>query len=165
VWAAAVLPRVVDNIVLIGPFVRVMPTPWYQRALLNVALRGFWGRAAWLQYYGSLYPTRKPADFAQYKAALSDSLEGRLHVVNAMLAASKAPCEAKIPDVSARVLIVMGSKDPDFADPAKEAELIAARLHGDVLMVDGAGHYPHAEMPDETARPIIAFLRAGADGR
>jgi len=165
VWAAAVLPRVVDNIVLIGPFVRVMPTPWYQRALLGVAFRGFWGRAAWLQYYGSLYPTRKPADFAQYKAALSDSLEGRLHVVNAMLAASKAPCEAKIPDVSARVLIVMGSKDPDFADPAKEAELIAARLHGDVLMVDGAGHYPHAEMPDETARPIIAFLRAGADGR
>ena len=165
VWAAAALPHVVDNIVLIGPFVRVMPTPWYQRALLSVAFRGFWGRAAWMQYYGSLYPTRKPADFAQYTVALSDSLKGRLHVLNTMLAASKAPCEAKIPDVRARALIVMGSKDPDFADPAKEADLVATRLHGDVLMIDGAGHYPHAEMPDETAAPIIAFVRGGADGR
>lgn len=165
VWAAAARPEVIDNIVLIGPFVRVMPTPWYQRAMSSVAFQGFWGRAAWMQYYGSLYPTHKPADFAQYKAALSDSLDGRLHVVNAMLSASKAPCEAKIPDVTARVLVVMGSKDPDFADPAKEADLVASRLHGDVLMVDGAGHYPHAEMPDDTAPPIIAFLRGDSDGR
>jgi pimeloyl-ACP methyl ester carboxylesterase len=165
VWAAAALPNVVDNIVLIGPFVRVMPTPWYQRALLSVAFRGFWGRAVWMQYYGSLYPTRKPADFEQYEVALADSLKGRLHVVNAMLSSSKAACEAKIPDVTARVLIVMGSKDPDFADPAKEADLIASRLHADVLMVEGAGHYPHAEMPEETAKPIIAFVRADADGR
>lgn len=165
VWAAAALPKVVRNIVLIGPFVRAMPTPWYQRAVLSVAFKGFWGRAAWMQYYGSLYPTRKPADFVQYKAALSDSLDGRLHVVNAMLSASKAPCEAKIPDVKARVLVVMGSKDPDFADAAKEADLVASRLHGDVLMIDGAGHYPHAEMPDETAPPIIAFLHGDPDGR
>ncbi len=165
VWAAATVPQIVDNIVLIGPFVRVMPTAWYQRALLAVAFRGFWGRAAWMQYYGTLYPTRKPADFAQYKAALSDSLAGRLHVVNAMLSASKAPCEAKLGDVHARVLVMMGSKDPDFPDPAKEAELVASRLHGSVQIIDGAGHYPHAEMPDLAAPPIIAFLRAGADGR
>jgi pimeloyl-ACP methyl ester carboxylesterase len=29
-------------------------------------------------------------------------------------------------------------------------------------MVDGAGHYPHAEMPDATASAIRAFLEAQA---
>jgi hypothetical protein len=35
-------------------------------------------------------------------------------------------------------------------------------------MVDGAGHYPHAEMPDATAAPVIAFLQnvsGETDGR
>ena len=166
VWAAALLPDVVANIVLIGPFVRVMPAPWYQRALVNLAFRGFRGRPAWMAYHASLYPTRKPADFAEYKAALSDSLDGRMGVVNAMLAASKAASEAKLDDVKARALIVMGSSDPDFPKPADEAALVATRLRGSVLMVEGAGHYPHAEMPDATAPPIIEFLNEGnADGR
>ena len=30
-------------------------------------------------------------------------------------------------------------------------------------MVDGAGHYPHAEMPELTGPPIIEFLQAGVD--
>ncbi len=166
VWAAAALPDIVANIVLIGPFVRVMPSPWYQRALLKVAFNGFWGRPAWMAYYGSLYPTRKPDDFAAYKAALSDSLDGRMRVVNAMLSASKAASEAKLDKVNARALVVMGSRDPDFPKPADEAALVAARIRGNVLMVEGAGHYPHAEMPEATAAPIIAFLNAGnADGR
>jgi pimeloyl-ACP methyl ester carboxylesterase len=165
VWTAAVLPDVVDNIVLIGPFVREMPTPWYQRALLSVAFKGFWGRPAWMSYYGSLYPSAKPADFPAYRDALSQSLDGRMHVVNAMLGASKAACEAKLPDVKARTLVVMGSRDPDFPNPAMEAELVASKLNGEVLMVDGAGHYPHAEMPDVTGPGIVAFLERSTDGR
>jgi hypothetical protein len=27
-------------------------------------------------------------------------------------------------------------------------------------MIDGAGHYPHAEMPEKTAPPIIDFLKS-----
>jgi pimeloyl-ACP methyl ester carboxylesterase len=164
VWAAAALPEVVDSIVLIGPFVREMTAPWYQRALLKVAFHGFWGRGAWLGYYTSLYPSRKPPDFAEYKSALSKSLDGRLRVVNAMLSASKAPCEARLGHVRSRVLVVMGTRDPDFPDPAEEAEHVARMLHGDVAMIDGAGHYPHAELPDATAPRIIAFLRRDTSG-
>ena len=29
-------------------------------------------------------------------------------------------------------------------------------------MVEGAGHYPHAEMPEATAPAILAFLAAKA---
>ena len=165
VWAAAALPDVVDDIVLIGPFVREVPTPWYQRALLGVAFKGFWGRPTWMAYYASLYPTAKPPDFAAYRAQLSASLDGRMQVVNAMLGASKAACEAKLPEVRARALVVMGSRDPDFRNPPDEAQRVATALRGEVLMIDGAGHYPHAEMPDLTGAGIVEFLERDAAQR
>jgi pimeloyl-ACP methyl ester carboxylesterase len=52
----------------------------------------------------------------------------------------------------------MGSKDPDFADPAAEARTVADLLRGEVAMVEGAGHYPQAEMPAPTAQAILAFF-------
>jgi len=67
-----------------------------------------------------------------------------------------------VPEVRARVLVVMGSRDPDFADAAAEARLVAERLHGELVLVEGAGHYPHAEVPDEVGPRIAAFLRAAA---
>ena len=67
--------------------------------------------------------------------------------------------------VKAPVLVVMGSKDPDFGDPAAEANLVATRLHGQVIMVDGAGHYPHAEMPEKVGPAIIKFLGAVNGGK
>jgi hypothetical protein len=51
----------------------------------------------------------------------------------------------------------MGTADPDFPDPAAEARLIANCVGGHVLLVEGAGHYPHVELPERTAPPIVAF--------
>ncbi len=165
VWVAAQIPDRIEGIVLIGPFVRDMPTSWTTAALLKVAFVRPWGIAAWSAYYGSLYPTAKPADFEEYRAALRRNLSepGRLAALHAQLDASKAPCEARIPEVKAPVLVVMGTKDPDFSDPAAEAKLVAARLHAQLVMIDGAGHYPHAEMPDEVEPAIVKFL-GGANG-
>ena len=44
----------------------------------------------WKKYYASLYPTRKPADFAQYSAALHENLkeQGRLESLQHMLRVS-----------------------------------------------------------------------------
>jgi len=39
---------------------------------------------------------------------------------------------------------------------------VAERLHGELVLVEGAGHYPHAEVPDEVGPRIAAFLRAAA---
>ena len=78
--------------------------------------------------------------------------------LQAMLAATKSDVETRLGEVSAPTLVVMGSKDPDFDDPAAEAETVARLLRGSARMVDGAGHYPHAEMPEATAPAILAFL-------
>jgi pimeloyl-ACP methyl ester carboxylesterase len=165
VWVAAQIPDRIDGIVLIDPFVRDMPTSWTTAALLKVAFMRPWGIASWSAYYGSLYPTAKPADFDAYRAALRRNLSepGRLAALHAQLDASKAPCEARIPEVKAPVLVVMGTKDPDFSDPAGEAKLVATRLHGQLVMIDGAGHYPHAEMPSEVEPAIIKFLGGAND--
>ena len=165
VWAGAQVPDRIGGMVLIGPFVRDVPAPWWSGALIKVAMMRPWGAASWSMYYRSLYPSNPPADLGEYRRALRDNLKqaGRMEALQQMIDASKAPCEARIPDVKAPVLVVMGTKDPDFTDPSTEAKLVADRLHGRLLMVDGAGHYPHVEMAAEVEPVIIKFL-GDADG-
>jgi len=45
----------------------------------------------------------------------------------------------------------MGTADPDVKEPALEAKCVATALHAPVHMIEGAGHYPHAEMPGQVA--------------
>jgi pimeloyl-ACP methyl ester carboxylesterase len=162
VWAAAEAPASVTGVVLIGPFVRDIPINVFMRGMLKVLFAPPWGRAAWTLYYKSLYPSAQPADFSEYRARLGANLRepGRLQALRAMLAASKADCEARLPSVKAPALVVMGSRDPDFKDPLAEAERVARSLRGAVYVADGAGHYPHAEQPAPTATRIVEFLRA-----
>jgi hypothetical protein len=35
---------------------------------------------------------------------------------------------------------------------------VDAQLHGTYNLIDGAGHYPHAEMPEVTSSSILSFL-------
>jgi pimeloyl-ACP methyl ester carboxylesterase len=121
--------------------------------------RGPWGAGAWASFYRRLYPTQKPADFEAYVTALKANLRerGRLAALRAMLLAPPAD-GALLARVEAPTLVVMGTRDPDFPDPAQEADLVAGRAHGTAQMIEGAGHYPHAEMPDITGERVIAFL-------
>lgn len=75
-----------------------------------------------------------------------------------MMLLSDEAIEARLPRVSAPVLVVMGSADPDFPDAAEEARIIADVTHGTAIVVDGAGHYPHVERPDEVHAAIASFL-------
>jgi pimeloyl-ACP methyl ester carboxylesterase len=59
----------------------------------------------------------------------------------------------------------MGTLDPDFADPQAEGDAIVAAMPAGAAtaaMVDGAGHYPHAQSPDEVAALVIPFLKEHA---
>jgi pimeloyl-ACP methyl ester carboxylesterase len=62
-------------------------------------------------------------------------------------------------------LIIMGTLDPDFAHPRAEGDAIVAAMPsglGTVAMVEGAGHYPHAQSPDQVAALVIGFLKEHA---
>jgi len=161
VWAAAEIPDNVAGIVMIDPFTRVIPTSSALLAFLKVAMLRPWGPSFWSMYYGSLYKTAPPADLDSYRAALVANLKqpGRIEATKALIFASQAPCEERIPKVHSPVLVVMGTRDSDFDDPAAEADWVATHLHGKKLMVDGAGHYPHVEYPDTVAGAVVGFMK------
>jgi pimeloyl-ACP methyl ester carboxylesterase len=160
VWAAAERPDAVEGMVLIGPFVLPQPAKPVQQALLRVLFSGPWKVAAWSMYYGTLFPTQKPADFDSYRTALRANLAepGRFEAVKAMMLSSEPDIATRMGEVTTPALVMMGTKDPDFGDPAGEARRIADGLRGEMVLIEGAGHYPHSEMPDEAAPPILEFL-------
>ncbi|HEX6871479.1 MAG TPA: alpha/beta hydrolase [Micromonosporaceae bacterium] len=163
VWAAAEVPDLVSGIVLCGPFVRDVPMGALVRLGAALVVRS---ASLWSMYYASLYRAAKPADFADYRTALRANLRqpGRLTALRGMMRASKAACEARIDQVRCPALVVMGSADPDFADPTAEARMVAERLHGQLLLVEGAGHYPQAELPARTNEAIGQFVAKAAAG-
>jgi pimeloyl-ACP methyl ester carboxylesterase len=161
VWAAAEAPDLISGLVLIGPFVRGDGDKFLQ-LMFAVMFARPWGPSMWLKYFSTLYPTQKPADYAAYAAALHRNLKapGRLEALQHMLNASKLASEQRLPRVTAPVKVLMGSKDRDFKDQESEAKLVANSLRGTYRMIEGAGHYPHAEMPDIAGPIILSTLKA-----
>ena len=166
-WAAAEAPQHVSDLVLIGPFVREPRNAAtlqgaLQRLLIRSAFAGPWGRPAWGAYWSSLFRSRKPADFEACKARLLANLcePGRMQALRAMLAAPKRDVEVRLAEVRARTLVVMGAADPDFPEPEQEAADVARLLRGRMVMIPGAGHYPHTERPEITVGEILTFLSA-----
>jgi pimeloyl-ACP methyl ester carboxylesterase len=52
----------------------------------------------------------------------------------------------------------MGTADPDFPDPEAEARSLTEILGGEMRLIDGAGHYPQAQAPDQVADAIATFV-------
>ncbi len=168
-YAAAVDPAAVRALILLDAFVRDMP----QTALQRLGLRAVaaFGVGAWAFYYKSLYKATPPADLAAYVTRLKNNLKepGRYDATKAMLYGRHAAVAARLGDITAPTLVVMGSKDPDFPDPAAEARRTKEGLRGaarvEVALVAGAGHYPHAESPAVVGPTVVAFLaRVGVPG-
>lgn len=165
VLAAAQRPEAVAGLVLLGPFVRNPAQGRVATLLFQVALRGFWGRAVWRAYFKSLSPGGEPVDTAEHQRAVRASLQdpGRWRAFQ--LTATKTShegAEQALPAVVAPTLVVMGTADRDFPDPAAEANWIASAMRGTALMIDGAGHYPMAERPDLVNPALLAFLAEAA---
>ena len=173
--AAAMEPELVSAIVEINPFTRVQKTDLggllrvrrYRRG--SVRLGGtviFRSLRLWMSYLDVAYPT-KPADYADYMAALRAKLTepGRMAEFLKTVKTTPADAQAKLPGIRCPALIIMGTEDPDFADPRAEGEAIAAAMPaglGTVTTIGGAGHYPHAQCPDEVAALVIPFLNEPA---
>ncbi|TGL40881.1 alpha/beta fold hydrolase [Leptospira perdikensis] len=138
------------GLLLSGPFVRDKePLSFGMKSLIHIVFRGPWGASAWVSFYESLFPVNPPKDIKERSEKLKINLkeEGRMVAVRSMLLAPKKECEAALPLASGNVVVVMGSKDPDFDSPEEEARWIAKTLNGSVKMYEGVGHYPFVEEP------------------
>ena len=169
--AAAMEPELVSGIVEINPFTLTQKTDLggllrnrlYRRG--SVRMGGvviFHSLRLWMSYLNVAYPA-KPADYAGYMAALRAKLTepGRMAEFLKTLKTTPADAQAQLPAIRCPALIIMGTEDPDFPDPRAEGEAIAAAMPaglGTVETVSGAGHYPHAQCPDQVAALVIPFL-------
>jgi pimeloyl-ACP methyl ester carboxylesterase len=166
VWAAAEARGRVAGLVLLGPFVRNPPARFATMLAFRLALLRPWGRAAWLAYYKSQYPGRRPPDLESHRARIRQSLRRPEYwrAFSRTTHTTHTPAEARLAEVRVPALVVMGTKDRDFTDPEGEADFVAGRLDARVLLVPGAGHYPQAEAPDVVVPAVLDFL-AGLAGR
>ncbi|MGE5373688.1 MAG: alpha/beta fold hydrolase [Bacteroidota bacterium] len=161
VWAAAEAPGLIRATILVGPFVRGDGN-WFLQTLFILLFARPWGPSIWTKYYSTLYPSCKPADFGTYVNSLRENLkeQGRLESLMSMIRASKRASEERLAAVKRPSLVIMGSRDPDFKDPEAEARWVAESLKTRYTMVENAGHYPHAEMPDQVGPIMLEFMNA-----
>ncbi|NUR69627.1 MAG: alpha/beta hydrolase [Hamadaea sp.] len=122
----------------------------------------------WKSYLRHAYPGTTGAAFEEQLAKLERNLKepGRMTAAAKMGFASAADAGAKLPHIQRPALVVMGTLDPDFPNPAAEAAGIVAEMPaglGSVELIEGAGHYPHTQMPERVAEVILAFLGKYAD--
>jgi pimeloyl-ACP methyl ester carboxylesterase len=174
--AAAQAPQLVAAIVEINPFTRtqkpnvgtLLRARRYRRGILRLGgTQLFRSLGAWLRYLDVAYPT-KPADYDDYMAALRAKLRepGRMAEFMNTFKSTPADAEAQLPNVQSPALIVIGTADCDFPNPAAEGEAIVAALRpglGTLRILEGAGHYIHAERPNELAPLITGFLKENVD--
>jgi pimeloyl-ACP methyl ester carboxylesterase len=161
VFAAAQQPDLVRGLVLLGPFVRNGKISTIQRLMLRAAMAPPWAAMSWKAYLPKLYAGRRPDDFDDYRAQIVASLHrpGHAKAFSLTTRTNHDPAEARLGDVTAPTLVVMGEQDPDFPDPRAEADWIAHALHAEVVMVPEAGHYPQSQRPDLTNEAVLRFLK------
>lgn len=168
---AATAPDLISGVIELAPFTRTQSIAWgglfrvprYRAGSTHLGMTlGFGSISSWKKYLDLAYPT-KPSDWAsellRIEAKMSEP--GRMQALQAMGKTDPGDAGAQLPNVACPVLIIEGSLDPDWADPRVEGEKIIADLPaglGELVVIEGAGHYPHAQMPDELMALALPFL-------
>jgi pimeloyl-ACP methyl ester carboxylesterase len=173
--AAATAPELVSGIVELAPFTREQSVRFadlrvrrYRQGMSRLLGAALFGSVTqWLSYLDVAYPGPRPADWADQRDRIAAKLRepGRMTVLQKMGRSAPADAGAYLGTVRCPALIIEGSLDPDWADPRAEGAAIAAAMPAGlatVAVVDGAGHYPHTQFPDEVLKLMLPFLRAAA---
>lgn len=169
--AASTAPDVITGVVELAPFTRVQSIDLgglvrvrrFRTGYSQLAQVMMLGRlASWKKYLDVAYPV-KPADWAGELARIEATLSepGRMKVLQAMCKANPSDAGAQLPKLACPVLVIEGSLDPDWVDARAEGQKIIADLPhglGELAVIEGAGHYLHAQTPDQVAALALPFL-------
>lgn len=152
-------PSITERLVLVDPAVydlrptllfRLAGTPGLGRVLVKQLLgpRGF----------SRLMPGNEPrsarvrAEYEHFK-----SPDGREAALAAMAACTDLrPVRAVVPRISTPTLVLWGDSDPLLSP--HEGRRLARELSRGTLVVLGAGHWPHQELPEAFAAHVTSFV-------
>ncbi|MDG4794149.1 alpha/beta hydrolase [Micromonospora sp. WMMD1082] len=158
VFAAAEAPELVAGIVLVGAFVGQPRLSLFLRLAQHVVLRS---PRLFGMFHRTLFPVHRPSDDAAYRKEMVAALRrpGRMAPVRGVIHPVEPHWTARAPQVRQPVLVLMGTKDPDFPDPGAEARA-ARRLFevAEARMITDAGHYPHADRPAAMSAELVDFM-------
>ncbi|MFE4415364.1 alpha/beta fold hydrolase [Streptomyces sp. NPDC056821] len=173
--AAAQELSLISAVVELAPFTRKqsirlgdLRVKRFRRGMLRLLGTGAFGSVPlWRSYLDVAYPGVKPADWAERLGRIDALLRepGRMKALQGMGRSAPTDAGAQLGNVRCPVLVVMGTLDPDWADPHAEGSAIVDALPsglGLLEMIEGAGHYPHDQFPDQVVSLMLAFLRSDA---
>ncbi len=159
--AALQEPSLVRGLVLLGPFVAAPRSALLTNLMTGLIFFPLWGVALYSSYFPKMYPKARPADFEEHLDRVRAMLKepGRLRALRLLFSESSGATYARHSQVQAPVLILMGSRDPDFKHPEQEARTLSGRLpHATAQIIEGAGHHLQVEEPEVVGQSILAFL-------
>ncbi|MEV8340495.1 alpha/beta fold hydrolase [Streptomyces niveus] len=167
--AAAREPSLITAVVELAPFTRKqsirlgdLRVKRLRQGMLRLLGAAMFGSVPlWRSYLDVAYPGVKPGDCSERL----DRVDSLLREPGRMKALKGMGTGAQLGNVRRPVLIVMGTLDPDWADPHAEGSAIVDALPaglGTLKMIEGAGHCPHDQFPDEVVSLTLAFLGSDA---
>jgi len=163
--AAADAPELVAGIVGVGAILRNPPTSRLTRALTPLLFRSAlarpWGARFWGGFYRSLNKGATAPWLDDHVAAIVRNLRepGRLRDFRRLaLSLDHDVAARRVPEVRAPMLHFIGALDPDYPDPAAEADWLRS-LGAEVRELDETGHYPQAQRPERVVPATLGFLR------
>lgn len=154
-YPALLLPRVGEALVRgVGVGLRVAP-----RSLIKRVASRFAGGTAvanamsdeYLDDLREMYASEGyPEAYSKTMRSLADPL--------ALIMSGVADQSGKLAELARPILLIWGEKDPLF--PVELATRAHARMPGSrLVLIEGAGHTPQAERPDEFNRALATFIR------
>ncbi|MFE7582635.1 alpha/beta fold hydrolase [Streptomyces gardneri] len=173
--AAAQEPSLITAVVELAPVTRKMSirlgdlrVKRFRRGMLRLLGTGAFGSVSlWRSYLDVAYPGVKPADWAERLGRIDSLMRepSRMKALQSMGRSAPTDAGAQLGNVRCPVLVVMGTLDPDWADPHAEGAAIVDALPsglGRLEMIEGAGHYPHDQFSDQVVSLMLSFLRSTA---
>lgn len=164
VLTALRMPHRITGLVLISPIIyagKHHRTLWRRLIHHPRLLRMPWGPKLWTNAMRKLIPSL-PERTESHLRHIATNLKqpGRLRDLAAMLDIEITEVEHKLSDIAVPTLVVVGERDRLFLNPRECGAYITSRIpNSELMVIPGAGHYPHWEMPTLTSAVITNWMQ------
>jgi Predicted hydrolases or acyltransferases (alpha/beta hydrolase superfamily) len=155
-------PERVRGLVMISPMVYSATNKLIPALLTTLLHTPIVGRVFWGSYFKTLYPLHPlEADYLQeIKTMLKQP--GSMRSVAGMALAPRL--DERLTQLSVPTLAYFCTKDPDFMSEQGMRQA-AARFqqqipHAQIVILEGLGHYPHREAPEQVVPTVQQWLKA-----
>ena len=102
-------------------------------------------------------------EYRQLRTAAVRDVDGYLNACRAMLRLAEEPMMSELDSIGCPTLVLAGEHDPYC--PPRASEMIATAIpSAQLIVIPGAGHCLHWELPEKTNTLILEFIKNAGNG-